>query len=263
MVRHSSRLRPAAWSARASAARWSSLPALASRSILSSNRRASNSSNQSRSLTRSSGERPAMAASMSSNLVMSDTYHISCRNAAPTCSPLVPIRRKGIWRGRRRRPWLRVVGGRVARLLRAALDAVPQALAVELGLDGKLVAVVGARELADRATALEGSGKLAGLAIVPARPGACGELAFRARARLALGAERVEQALPGHHRQRQRAAVRRGEGGKQPATRHLKRIAPIALPPLDPVPQDGLLGLLLAVPLRHGRLPGWGSLRVA
>ena len=145
---------------------------------------------------------------------------------------------------------------RVACVLRAALDAVPQALAVELGLDGELGAVVGAGELADRAAALEGGGELAGLAVVPAGAGARGELGFRAGARLALGGQRVEQALPGHHRQGQRAAVRRGERGQQPAACHLEGVAAIALPPLHPVPQPPAPGRDAAVAPRHDRPPG-------
>src|SRR5262245_44498352 len=62
---------------------------------------------------------------------------------------LIPIRGEANWRCGLHR--IELGRGRVARLLRAALHAVPQALAVELGLDGELAAVVGAGELADRA----------------------------------------------------------------------------------------------------------------
>src|SRR5947208_8743448 len=153
---------------------------------------------------------------------------------------LVPIRAEWNWRGGRwrRAGFRRVIQGRVqiVRQRRLALHAVPQALAVELSLDGELGAVVGAGELADRAAALEGGGELAGLAVVPARTRARGEFALGAGARLALGGQRIEQALPGDHGQRQRAAVRRGECAEQPAARDLEGVAAVALPPLDPIP---------------------------
>ena len=154
-------------------------------------------------------------------------------------------------------------GAPFARLLRAALDAVPEALAVELGFDGELGAVVGAGELADRAAALEGGGELAGLPVVPARAGAGGEFGLRAGARLALGGERIEQALPGHHRQGQRAAVRGGERGQQPAARHLEGVAAIALAPLYAVPHHRLLREMQLVAPRHDTPPGLKWRRVA
>ena len=172
---------------------------------------------------------------------------------APWPEPSPDRRGRELAAGRRpRRPRCAL---RFARLLRPALDAVPQALAVELGLDGELGAAVGAGELADRAAGLEGGGELAGLALVPARARARGEFALGAGARLALGGERVEQALPGDHGQRQLGPVRRGERGEQPAARQLEGVAAIALPPLDPVPRHRLLRLVLAIPLRHGTPP--------
>src|SRR5713226_6100048 len=71
---HSSRARPARNSASASAASRSSLPALASRSILRSKWSASNASNQARNFASSSGASFATAFSMSS-MVMAKEYH--------------------------------------------------------------------------------------------------------------------------------------------------------------------------------------------
>src|SRR5262245_66681029 len=123
-----------------------------------------------------------------------------------------------------------------------------------------LAAVVGAGELRNRAPGLEGGGKFACFAVVPALAGAGRKTALVAGAGLARAEQRIEQSLPGHHWQRQGGAVGRAELGMQPALIDLEHIAAVALAPDHPLPHQRLwrlaiLAVVPPIPLGHRTPP--------